>query len=133
MGRGRALSPGERARLVPSLRAHPAARVFLAWSGARAVGVAVCFLAFSTFRARPVLNVHDLAVAAAWRGRGIGRALLEHVRVEAERSGCCRLTLEVREDNVRARRLYARLGFAQAEGAPGVAMQRWQRELAVGD
>ena len=56
------------ARLVPGLRAHPTTLVLLAFEEGRAVGVAVCFFGFSTFAARPLLNVHDLAVLAggAW-------------------------------------------------------------------
>lgn len=129
MGRGRALEPEVRARLIPVLKAHPASRVFLAFVDGRAVGVAVCFVGLSTFAARPIFNVHDLGVVADARGRGIGRALLERARAEAERLGCCKLTLEVRTDNARARHLYASLGFRQAEAVAGVDMRLWEKPL----
>jgi len=86
--------------------------VLLAVSEGRPVGVAVCFLGFSTFQARPLLNIHDLAVLPEWRGKGIGRALLAHVEDRARRRGCCKLTLEVLDDNARARGLYESLGFS---------------------
>jgi len=42
---------------------------------------------------------------------GVGRALLEAVEARALELGCCKLTLEVHEDNLRARRLYEHFGF----------------------
>src|SRR5262245_37780568 len=78
-GGGAPLAPDVRARLVPGLRAHPTTLVLLAFVDARAVGVAVCFFGYSTFQARPLLNVHDLAVLPDARGGGIGRALLAAV------------------------------------------------------
>jgi ribosomal protein S18 acetylase RimI-like enzyme len=79
-----------------------------------AVGIATCFLGFSTFAARPLINVHDLAVLPEHRGRGIGRGLLEAVEHCARERGCAKVTLEVQENNSPARRLYKRMGFAQA-------------------
>jgi ribosomal protein S18 acetylase RimI-like enzyme len=66
---------------------------------------------FSTFEARPLVNVHDLAVLPEHRGRGVGRALLAGVEQRARARGCCKLTLEVLDTNETARRLYARFGF----------------------
>jgi ribosomal protein S18 acetylase RimI-like enzyme len=104
--------------LVPGLRKHPAALVFLAWIEARAVGVAVCFLGFSTFLARPLINIHDLAVTAECRGHGVGQRLLEAVEARARALGCGKVTLEVRETNTSAERLYRRFGFGDVEGGP---------------
>jgi GNAT superfamily N-acetyltransferase len=113
MGNGAPLAPDVLARLVPSLRAHPTTVIFLAYADGEAVGIATCFLGFSTFAARPLLNVHDLAVLPAHRGRGIARHLLAAAEAKARALGCCKLTLEVQENNHGARRLYARVGFAQ--------------------
>jgi ribosomal protein S18 acetylase RimI-like enzyme len=112
VGGGRPLSADVRKRLVPALRDHPTALVLLAIAEGRAVGVAVCFRGLSTFRARPLLNIHDLAVIPEWRGKGIGRALLDAAEARARRSGCCRLTLEVQDDNGRALALYESFGFS---------------------
>ena len=81
MGGGAPLTPAVRARLVPNLREVPGRLVLLAFEGERAVGVAVCFPGFSTFHARPLINIHDLAVLPGSRGRGVGRALLGAVVV----------------------------------------------------
>jgi ribosomal protein S18 acetylase RimI-like enzyme len=100
-----------RAELADRLRDHPTARAWLAFDGARAVGFAIGIVGFSSFAARPVLNVHDLGVERGLRGKGVGRALLEALERAARELGCCKLTLEVRQDNARARRVYDAFGF----------------------
>jgi ribosomal protein S18 acetylase RimI-like enzyme len=115
MGGGKPLPREVTERLVPALAAHPGAHVLLAWDGARPVGVATCFVGFSTFAARPLLNVHDLGVVADARGRGVGRALLTHAEALARALGCVKLSLEVLEDNAAARGLYESFGFRDYE------------------
>ncbi len=110
-GGGEPLTREVRERLVPALREQAHTLVLLAWDGNDPVGLAVCFYGLSTFQARPLLNIHDLAVIPGLRGRGIGRALLEQAEARARERGCCKLTLEVQEDNLRARGLYERFGF----------------------
>ena len=120
MGNGGALSREDLDRLIPGLRSHPTTIIFVAYRGGQAVGIATCFRGFSTFRAQPLINVHDLAVLPEHRGRGTGRALLAAVEQKARAMGCCRLTLEVYQNNQPARRTYARAGFSQAgAGQPG--------------
>ena len=111
VGGGHPLPPDVRERVVPALRDHPAALVLLAFAAGTPVGIAVGFFGFSTFRARPLLNVHDLAVLPAYRNKGVGSALLSAAEEHARRRGCCRLTLEVLESNSAARALYRRFGF----------------------
>jgi ribosomal protein S18 acetylase RimI-like enzyme len=111
VGGGRALASDVRERLVPSLRDHATSLVLLAELDGVAVGIAICFWGLSTFRARPLLNIHDLAVVPEYRGRGIGRALLSAAETRARENGCCKLTLEVQDDNRPARSLYQRFGF----------------------
>ena len=108
---GQPLDEETKARLIPGLAAQANGRYFLAMHGDQAVGVAICFVGFSTFRALPLLNVHDLAVHRDFRGQGIGTRLLDAAEQEAIRLGCCRLTLEVQHANANARRLYERVGF----------------------
>jgi ribosomal protein S18 acetylase RimI-like enzyme len=111
IGGGRALSADARERLPGALRDHPTALVLLAFAGREAVGLAVCFFGLSTFEVRPLLNIHDLAVVPEFRGKGIGRALLAEAEARARERGCCKLTLEVQDDNRRARGLYESFGF----------------------
>jgi ribosomal protein S18 acetylase RimI-like enzyme len=124
VGGGRDLPAAVRDRLIPGLRQHPTSLVFLAFDGVTPVGIAVCFLGFSTFAAQPLINIHDLAVMPDYRGRGIGRQLLERVGAKGRDLGCCRLTLEVREDNHRAQRLYQGFGFGDAPSEVGT-VRHW--------
>jgi [ribosomal protein S18]-alanine N-acetyltransferase len=57
------------------------------------------------------IDIHNLAVAPAYRRRGIARALLQAVIVDARREKTTRITLEVRKSNDAAQRLYHSLGF----------------------
>ena len=114
---GKPLADGVLRNLIAGLREHPTTLVWLAFDGELPVGIATCFLGFSTFAARPLLNIHDLAVLQSHRGQGIGRQLLQTVEGHARQIGCCKLTLEVLENNP-ASNLYQSCGFAQAEYAP---------------
>jgi len=114
MGDGKPLSDEARRELIPGLQQHPTTVILLAHDRSNPIGIAVCFLGFSTFAARPLLNVHDLAVRRPYRGQGVGRQLLAAVECKARDMGCCKLTLEVLENNGPARRLYEAAGFAQA-------------------
>jgi ribosomal-protein-alanine N-acetyltransferase len=58
------------------------------------------------------LHVNTMAVAPAFRRRGLGSALMRFVMADAVRDGARRATLEVRRSNEAARALYASLGFA---------------------
>ncbi len=113
---GQPLPVFTREHLIKGLRAEPGAFVLLAYSEGQAVGVAVCFRGFSTFAARPLINIHDLAVLREHRERGIGSQLLEAVSTRARETGCCKVTLEVRETNAAAQRLYRRHGFGEPSG-----------------
>ena len=119
MGDGAPLSAEARERLIPGLRQHPTTLVVLALEGEVPVGVAVCFLGFSTFAAKPLVNLHDVAVVPSHRGRGVGRALLAAVEATARELGCCKLTLEVLDKNERALRTYTAAGFKRYALQPG--------------
>jgi len=56
-------------------------------------------------------HVLALAVDQAWRGEGIGSALLSRVRSELRRDGAMHLCLEVRASNRSAVAFYQRHGF----------------------
>ena len=114
MGNGAPLPSEVIEQLIAGLQAHPTTLVFLAFLDDIAVGIATCFVGFSTFAARPLVNVHDLFILPEHRGRGVGQALLRAAEVAAHERGCVKLTLEVWENNRRARRTYEHFGFQQA-------------------
>jgi len=128
-GGGEPLSPQVREQLVPALAARPWAFSVLAFDGGQPVGLVNCLEGFSTFKARPLVNVHDVAVLASHRGRGIAAQMLALVEAIAIERGACKLTMEVLSGNHTALRLYQRIGFAgfQLDPAMGSAMflQKW--------
>lgn len=125
MGGGQPLSAEVKAALPKRLAALPHCRAWLAWEGALPVGVCIAFVGFSTFQARPLLNLHDVAVRSGHRGGGIGKHLLAAAEAEARRLDCCKITLEVRTDNVAAQRCYAACGFTA--GSP--VQEFWTKSL----
>jgi ribosomal protein S18 acetylase RimI-like enzyme len=130
MGGGAPLSDAARERIVRGLAETPGAFSLIARIDGEAAGLANCFTAYSTFAAAPLVNVHDIAVAPAFRGRGIGRALLLAVEAEARARGACKITLEVLSGNERAKALYLALGFGdyQLDPEAGHALF-WQKKL----
>ena len=119
-------SPGTARELVEGLAALPTTMVLLGRSGARYVAIAVCFHGFSTFNARPLINIHDVYVAPALRGKGVARRLLAEIETIARAKGCCKITLEVRHDNRAAQKVYAACGF----GDESVPMYFWAKKLS---
>ena len=137
MGGGEPLGDEARAHLVERLAELPHAFSIVGelrdGAGAVPVALANCFVTLSSFSARPVVNVHDLAVLDGYRGRGLGRGLLEAVEREARGRGARAITLEVLEGNRPARAAYERFGFVEyrmggaADGAAGAALFRIKR------
>lgn len=112
MGGGEGLSDYAKLNLVRTIREVPGFHGALAWLDGKAVGLVDCFAGFSTFAARPLLNIHDVVVRTGLRGQGIGQALLAWAETRACELGCCKLTLEVLSDNRRAMASYERAGYA---------------------
>ncbi|MDR1661767.1 MAG: GNAT family N-acetyltransferase [Azoarcus sp.] len=129
MGGGAALAP-EVALALPARLAQRGDFVgFVAFDDSTPCGLINCFEGFSTFAARPLLNVHDIVVHARWRGRRIAQRLLAAAEEAARVRDGCKLTLEVLSNNHKALAAYARAGFAPyvLDPAAGQALflQKW--------
>lgn len=115
MGGGTPLPAEVKVRLCKDLSNNQGAISFIAWrEGAgkpEAIGLINCFLGYSTFKARPLLNIHDIVVLPEYRRQGVGQAMLGAAEAEARERGCCKLTLEILSGNTRAMASYARFGF----------------------
>jgi ribosomal protein S18 acetylase RimI-like enzyme len=128
-GGGEPLSDFTKTHLVRELAARPQAYSVLAFDGEAPVGLVNCIEGFSSFACKPLVNVHDVAVLAGHRGRGIAEAMLaEAERIALER-GAIKMTLEVLSGNASAMRLYQRIGYAgyQLDPTMGSAqfLQKW--------
>ncbi len=128
-GGGKGLPDFARTHLVRELAVRPQAYSVLAFDGEQPVGLVNCIEGFSTFACRPLVNVHDVAVLASHRGRGIAERMLALAEDMARERGAVKLTLEVLSGNRSALRLYERIGFAgyQLDPAMGTArfLQKW--------
>lgn len=93
----------------------PAAKVIFAYVEERPVGFAVYFHNFSTFAGRAGIYLEDLFVEPAYRGRGIGMALLSYIARIAKERRCARLNWAVLDWNQPAIEFYKRLGVVALE------------------
>jgi Acetyltransferases len=125
MGGGTPLSPIQQLRFVDGLNDHPKKIVLLASVEGKCAGMIVAFENFSTFTARPMVNIHDIIVKKEFRGNGIGRKMMEALENRANELRCSRITLEVREDNKVAQQLYKSMGFDETEPP----MRYWRKYL----
>jgi GNAT superfamily N-acetyltransferase len=89
---------------------RPAAEAALAEINGEAVGFALWFSTFSTFRGQPGLYLEDLFVKTEHRSRGIGKALLAAVAAQALERGCGRVEWSVLKWNTAAIGFYRSLG-----------------------
>jgi len=89
---------------------------FAEWDGAP-VGFALWFLNFSTFSGRSGIYLEDLFVRPAFRGRGIGKALMVHLAKRCVAEGWGRLQWSVLDWNTPSIDFYKSLG--------GVLMDEW--------
>jgi GNAT superfamily N-acetyltransferase len=90
--------------------AEPKFRVVIAeWDG-QPVGFALFFYNYSTWQGRPGLYLEDLFVRPAFRGKGIGKALLVYLAKLAVDEGCGRFVWQVLDWNARAIKFYESLG-----------------------
>jgi len=128
MGDNQPLADFTKNHLVPALKKFGSGWIFLAYEDDTPVGIATTFPGFSTFAAKPLINLHDIAVSKEHRNKGIGRKLIDAVESKARELGCCKLTLEVRSDNVNAQALYSRTGFTGIAPA-GANYLFWSKPL----
>jgi GNAT superfamily N-acetyltransferase len=98
---------------------RPVAEVLLAEEAGEAIGYALFFPIFSTFRCQAALYLEDLFVRPEYRGRGHGKALMAAVARLAVERGCCRLEWSVLNWNEPSIRFYRSLGAVPVEGWTG--------------
>lgn len=130
IGGGEDLSDFVKNNLIATLKNRHGVHVVLAFVDETPAGIAICFEGFSTFACKPLLNIHDFAVAPEFRGRGLAKLLMEKVEAVARTLGCCKITLEVLEGNKVAQGLYKACGFAGYELDPQMGRAVfWQKNL----
>jgi len=105
--------------------ARPVAEVLLAYWADEPAGFALYFPNFSTFLGQPGIYLEDLFVEPAFRGRGIGKALLTRLAKITQERNCGRLEWAVLDWNRPAIDFYKSLG--------AVAKDEWTVFRLAGD
>jgi GNAT superfamily N-acetyltransferase len=78
----------------------------IAESGGQLLGLAHYLFHRTTTAIAPLCYLNDIFTAHAARGKGVGRALIEAVYVQAQRAGSPRVYWQTQETNATARQLY---------------------------
>lgn len=119
------LSKDGEQRLIDGLRKHPCSVVYFAIYDKSIAGMAVCFIGFSTFKAKRLINIHDIIIYTEFRRKGIASFILQEISSIYAHEEYCKLTLEVRTDNYSAKRLYFNSGLGPCEPP----MEFWVKEF----
>jgi GNAT superfamily N-acetyltransferase len=88
----------------------PMAHAILAFVDGEPAGYATYFFTFASMQDRRGLWLDDLFVVPAFRGQGIGRAIMAHVADIARRHACGKMEWIVLDWNENAIEFYHRLG-----------------------
>ena len=130
MGGGKPLSADVKQNLIPQLQSRSDYLGVIAFHEAQPVGLINAFEGFSTFAAKPLMNIHDVIVSEECRGNGLAQRMMEKVEEAARERGCCKLTLEVLSNNLVAQAAYRKYGFGSytLDPAAGVA-EFWEKTL----
>lgn len=125
MGSKKPLYPEQASKVVSDLIKQTNYIGFLVKTETDYVALANCFINYSTFRGKQLLNIHDYIVAPQYRKSGVGSFMMDEIVYYCESQGYCRVNLEVREDNVKAKALYEKSGFNPCE--PNMLF--WEKNL----
>lgn len=130
MGGGEPLSQFVRDNLVVELAKRSFALSLIAFMDTKPVGLLNAFEGFSTFKAKPLINIHDIIVLSEYRGMQIGQKLLQSIEAIARQKNCCKITLEVLDGNKAAQGAYRKAGFASYVLDPEMGHALfWQKNL----
>ena len=115
MGGGEALADDVQQNLVASLAKRHDFLTLLCYVDDKPAGILNCVEGFTTFKAKPLLNIHDCGVLKEYRGLGLSQQLFNEAEKISRQRGYCKLTLEVLEGNIVAQNAYKKLGFSGYE------------------
>lgn len=107
-------NPWSKDALLWEMRNSDVTRVYVARDDeARLIAFCACWVIFDE------VHINTMAVAANRRREGIATGLLQYVLADARAAGARKATLEVRQSNQAAIRLYESLGFEVVARRPG--------------
>ena len=107
------IDPAKQEAGLRALLASPTARVITARAGDFVAGMCTVQLLVSTAEGAPSGLIEDVVVDRAWRGKGIGKALLDEAERWAIARGARRVQLLADNRNAKALAFYAARGWTQ--------------------
>ncbi len=90
-------------------RFHDESEPMLAWGafeGETLLGIVHCVLHRTTWSKKPICYLQDLFTVPEARGKGVGKALIEHVYAQAKANEWFRVYWQTHETNAEAQVLY---------------------------
>ncbi|WP_028863406.1 GNAT family N-acetyltransferase [Psychromonas aquimarina] len=118
MGGGEDLSDFAKENLIEALLKRNDVFMVLIFKDQNPAALLTAIEGFSTFACRPLLNVHDLVVHNNFRGQGLSGLLFAEIEKIAKARNCCKITLEVLEGNLAAKKAYNKQGFSDYQLDP---------------
>lgn len=125
MGVSKSMPDALGVNIINGLKKHSAYLGFFICIENEFVALANCNLNYSTWQASFLINIHDFIVSPTFRKQGVGEFLLVEIEKYAQENGYCKLNLEVRNDNLKAQKLYKKVGYSDCEPP----MFFWQKLL----
>ncbi len=111
---GKVLSVAEAEHIHAEFSRYPNYRLFVACDGDLVVGTyALLIMHNLAHLGTPSAIAEDVVVLASYRGKGIGRQMMDHAKAKAREAGCYKLALSSNRMRTEAHAFYDSLGFAQ--------------------
>lgn len=125
MGDAEPLNAEKQRLLLEKLSVYPTAFILFVLYDKEIIGFSTLFELFSTFKVKPYLYIHDFVIHSDARGKKLGKAMMDRIIDFAQEKDYCKITLEVREDNQTAKKLYTLSGFEPCQPD----MYFWSRSI----
>ena len=106
------------AEMILSEMKEPLSHFYVAVSGDTAIGY------YGFLHILDELHILNVAVCPDYQGKGVGKALMADLIERAASLSARAVTLEVRESNLAAKRLYERVGFVLSGTRPHYYMDK---------
>ncbi|WP_412970977.1 GNAT family N-acetyltransferase [Glaciecola sp. MF2-115] len=130
MGGGSELASFSKQNLIGELKKRPFIFSIICYVDGKPAGFSNCIEGFSTFKCKPLINIHDFAVNPEFRGLQLSQKMMSKIEEIAIAKGCCKITLEVLEGNLVAKNAYIKSGFKGYELDPEMGKAVfWEKPL----
>ncbi len=116
-------------KLAEKLFELPYFKGFICYEDDVPFGFAVCYDSFSSYKCKQVLNIHDFMISSSHRGKGHGKILMRAIERFSHDNNYLKITLEVNESNLNAKKLYASFGFEDYRNTLKEQLH-WQKYLS---